>query len=83
MTPAGLPPVALKCAHLGNPLAVATDRIRFSWLLTGRSLQHAYQVQVIIQNARVDKHSGCLPAPAPFWDSGQTTSGSAAVAGGV
>ena len=32
-------PVGLRCAHLDNPLAVAPDRVRFSWLLTGSGSQ--------------------------------------------
>ena len=69
MTPAGLPPVGLRCAHLDNPLAVAPDRVRFSWLPTASGLQQAYQIQVI-QNG-----FSRLSAATPLWDTGQTRSG--------
>jgi alpha-L-rhamnosidase len=62
----------LKCAHLDNPPAVAPDRVRFSWLLAGRTLQQEYQVQVIPNG------SGWLPALSPLWDSGRTESGESA-----
>ncbi|MGH3209902.1 MAG: family 78 glycoside hydrolase catalytic domain, partial [Trebonia sp.] len=72
MTQAGPPPVGLKCAHLDNPLAVAPDRVRFSWLPTGSGLQQAYQIQVFPND------SGRLPPATPLWDSGQTPSGESA-----
>jgi alpha-L-rhamnosidase len=62
-------PVGLRCAHLDNPLAVAPDRVRFSWLLTGSGSQQAYQIQVIPNGG------GVLSGTAPLWDSGQTPSG--------
>ena len=73
MTPAGLPstglpPTGLRCAHLHNPLAVAPDRVRFSWLLTGGTSQQAYQMQVIPNGF------GLLPGATPLWDSGKTPS---------
>jgi alpha-L-rhamnosidase len=72
LPPFGLPPVGLHCAHLDNPLAVAPDRVRFGWLLSGDSLQQAYQLQVI-QNG-----GGLHPNAAPVWDSGQTASAESA-----
>jgi len=72
VTPAGLLPIRLQCAHLDNPLGIAPDRVRFGWLLTGSGLQQAYQIQVIPND------SGWLPAAAPLWDSGQTPSGESA-----
>ena len=71
MTPAGLPPVGLKCAHLDNPLAVAPDRVRFSWLPAG-GLQRAYQIQVF------PNEGSRLPQATPLWDSGQAPSGESA-----
>ena len=62
-------PVGLRCAHLDNPLAVAPDRVRFSWLLTGSGSQQAYQIQVIPNGG------GVLSGTAPLWDSGRTPSG--------
>jgi alpha-L-rhamnosidase len=72
VTPAGLPPAGLRCAHLDNPLGVAPDRVRFGWLLSGDGLQQAYQVQVIPNGGGL--HTGA----APVWDSGQTASGESA-----
>ena len=72
MTPAGLPPVGLRCAHLHNPLAIAPDRARFSWLLTGIGLQQAYQIQVIPNGC------GWLPGGTPYWDSGKAPSAESA-----
>jgi alpha-L-rhamnosidase len=70
--PASPPPVGLRCAHLANPLGVAPDRIRFSWLLTGTSLQQSYQLQVI-PNGRMFH-----PDATPVWDSGPTPSADSA-----
>jgi alpha-L-rhamnosidase len=70
--PAGLPPVGLRCAHLRDPLAIAPDRIRFSWLLAGRGSQRAYQIQVIPNGI------GALPGATPLWDSGQAPSAESA-----
>ena len=72
MTPAGLPPVGLRCAHLHNPLAIAPDRARFSWLLATGGLQQAYQIQVIPNGC------GWLPGAAPLWDSGKAPSAESA-----
>ena len=72
MTPAGLPPVGLKCAHLDNPLAVAPDRVRFSWLPASGGLQQAYQIQVF------PNEGSRLPQATPLWDSGQAPSGESA-----
>ena len=37
-TPSPLTPAGLRCAHLVNPLGVAPDRVRFSWLLEGTGI---------------------------------------------
>jgi alpha-L-rhamnosidase len=57
-----LTPAGLRCAHQTDPLGVAPDRIRFSWLLagTGRA-QTAYQLLVTHDDAIV-------------WDSGRVES---------
>ena len=68
-------PVGLRCAHLDNPLGVAPDRVRFSWLLddTRRACrQGGYQVQVF-PNDRPRR-----PEDTPSWDSGQAASGDSA-----
>jgi alpha-L-rhamnosidase len=72
VTPVGLPPVALRCAHLDNPLGIAPDRVRFGWLLSGDGLQQAYQIQVLPNG------SGLHPDAAAAWDSGRTESGESA-----
>ena len=68
MTPVGLPPVGLRCAHLENPLGIAPDRVRFGWRLSGDGLQQAYQIQVLRSGG------GGLGDGPPSWDSGQTLS---------
>jgi len=64
-----LTPAGLRCAHKADPLGVAPDRVRFSWVLrgtgTGRA-QSAYQVQVTDE------------AGAVSWDSGRVESASSA-----
>ena len=72
MTPVGLPPVGLRCAHLENPLGVAPDRVRFGWRLSGDGLQQAFQIQVTRNGG------GFHPDTPPSWDSGQTPSGDSA-----
>lgn len=69
MTPVGLPPAGLRCAHLDNPLGIAQDRVRFSWLLTGTCLQQAYRIQVT-RNGGLFHHPGGML----LWDSGRTPS---------
>jgi alpha-L-rhamnosidase len=60
-------PVALRCAHLADPLGVTPDRVRLSWMLegvgTGRA-QSAYQVQVTAAGP-IDA------ADEPTWDGGK------------
>jgi alpha-L-rhamnosidase len=62
-------PTGLRCAHQAEPLGVAPDRVRLSWVLqsagTGRA-QRAYQIQVTDD------------ADAMAWDSGQVESGCSA-----
>ena len=65
MTPP--PPRDLRCAHLVNPLAVAPDRVRLSWLPGCR--QDGYQVQ-LYQN-----EPWCLSGETPHWDTGLVGSG--------
>jgi alpha-L-rhamnosidase len=75
VTPAGPPPVGLRCARLRDPLAVAPDRVRFGWLLASGDRQQAYQIQVI------PNELGSLPGAAPRWDTGRTVSGESADVG--
>ena len=62
-----LTPAGLRCAHLVNPLGVAPDRVRLSWVLegagTGRA-QRAYQVLVARDETGEDL----------TWDSGRVES---------
>ncbi|HSZ38348.1 MAG TPA: family 78 glycoside hydrolase catalytic domain [Trebonia sp.] len=60
----GTHPHGLRCAHLENPLAVAPDRVRFSWVPA--SAQRAFRV--IVTSPAGDLH----------WDSGRVDSASAA-----
>jgi len=62
-------PLALRCAHLDNPLGVAPDRVRFSWVLEGSGRQRGYHIQVFHNGP------GYLPLETPFWDSGEVASG--------
>jgi len=62
-------PVGLRCAHLQDPLGVAPDRVRFSWLSEGNGSQHSYQIQVF-QNGPASP-----PSASPVWDSGRVLSG--------
>jgi len=77
-----LRPVALRCAHLANPLAVAPGRVRLSWELDGEGRdrrQRAYQVRVEADGpAGADGPSGAGP---PAWDSGRTESADCADVG--
>jgi alpha-L-rhamnosidase len=60
-------PAGLRCAHLVNPLGVAPDRVRLSWVPEGRGTgraQRAYQLLVAWDEAGED-----LP-----WDSGRVES---------
>ncbi|MGH3227952.1 MAG: alpha-L-rhamnosidase N-terminal domain-containing protein, partial [Streptosporangiaceae bacterium] len=70
-TPSPLIPAGLRCAHLVNPLGVASDRVRLSWMLegarTGRA-QRAYQVLVVRDEARLSSGENLS------WDSGQVES---------
>ena len=61
-----LTPAGLRCAHKTDPLGVAQDRIRFSWILEGAGqAQTAYQIRVTQDDAVV-------------WDSGRVESASTA-----
>ena len=55
MTTQPLTPAGLRCAHKVNPIGVAPDRVRLSWVLegtgTGRA-QRAYQVLVTPDDCR-------------------------------
>ena len=74
MTPTPLAPVGLRCAHQVNPLGVAPDRVRFSWLLAGNSLQWGYQIQIQV----IPNGGGWLPDAPLQWDSGERRSGESA-----
>jgi alpha-L-rhamnosidase len=66
-----LTPAGLRCAHLVNPLGVAPDRVRLSWMLegagTGRA-QRAYQVLVAPGSERLAVGEDL------WWDSGRVES---------
>jgi alpha-L-rhamnosidase len=67
LTPAGLRCVELRCAHRVDPLGVAPDRVRLSWVLEGAGrdrAQRAYQVLVMPEE----------PDAAAAWDSGRVES---------
>jgi alpha-L-rhamnosidase len=68
-----LTPIELRCAHLVNPLGVAPDRVRFSWLLDGdRCSQRGYHLQV--HQHELGHHGpGAL-----VWDSGRVPSAESA-----
>jgi alpha-L-rhamnosidase len=71
-TPSPLTPAGLRCAYLVNPLGVAPDRVRFSWLLegTGRDcLQSGFRIQVYLDEP------WRRPAKTLFWDSGRVAYG--------
>ena len=75
MTTQPLTPAGLRCAHKVNPLGVAPDRVRLSWVLegagTGRA-QRAYQV--------LATPDGCRPNSGDdlCWDSGRIESSASA-----
>jgi len=74
-TPSALTPGGLRCAHLVNPLGVAPDRVRFSWLLEGTGtdgLQSGFQIQAFLNEL------WCPSAETLFWDSGRVASGDCA-----
>ncbi|MGH3281811.1 MAG: family 78 glycoside hydrolase catalytic domain, partial [Trebonia sp.] len=70
-----LTPVCLRCGHLDNPLGIAPDRVRLSWMLdgapdgrgTGRA-QRAYQV-LVARDGKRPAEDGDLS-----WDSGRVES---------
>jgi alpha-L-rhamnosidase len=63
-------PHDLRCAHLVNPLGIAPDRVRLSWM-TG-STQRAYHVQLY------RNEPGRPAAGMPYWDTGRVVSGCSA-----
>ena len=66
LSPAGLRCVGLRCAHKTDPLGVAPDRVRFSWILQGTGqAQTAYQILLTSGDAVI-------------WDSGRVESASTA-----
>jgi alpha-L-rhamnosidase len=68
-----LTPVGLRCGHLDNPLGVAPDRVRMSWILQGLGTGRAqcfYQVLVAPDGERLAE-DGHLS-----WDSGRVESAS-------
>ena len=73
-TPSPLPPAGLRCAHLVNPLGVAPDRVRFSWLLGHGS--DACSGLTRFRSSRTSR--GACPRKRLCWDSGQVASGESA-----
>ena len=75
MTTQPLTPAGLRCAHKVNPLGVAPDRVRLSWVLegagTGRA-QRAYQVLATPDDCRPNSGDD------PCWDSGRIESSASA-----
>ena len=75
MTTQPLTPAGLRCAHKVNPIGVAPDRVRLSWVLegagTGRA-QRAYQVLVTPDDCRPNSGDD------PYWDSGRIESSASA-----
>ena len=73
MTAPPLIPAGLRCAHQVDPLGVAPDRVRLSWLLdgpgTGRT-QRGYQVRVAPDETRLARGDYLS------WDSGRVESAS-------
>jgi alpha-L-rhamnosidase len=70
-----LTPAGLRCAHQVNPLGVAPDRVRLSWVLEGDGRdrgQHGYQVLVAPDEARLAAADGLV------WDSGRVNSAASA-----
>jgi alpha-L-rhamnosidase len=66
--PQPLVPTGLRCAHLVNPLGIAPDRVRLSWLLEGAGgdrRQRAYQVVVTAAGPYHDDGQDVV------WDSGR------------
>lgn len=74
MTPIPPAPAALRCAHQVNPLGVAPDRVRFSWLPAGNSPQRGYQIQI----QPIPNGGGWLSDAPLLWDSGERRSGESA-----
>jgi alpha-L-rhamnosidase len=71
VTSPSLTPTGLRCAHQVNPLGVAPDRVRLSWLLEGTGhgrTQSGYQILV-----RADGEPSTGTA-GPLWDSGRIDS---------
>ena len=75
MTTQPLTPAGLRCAHKVNPLGVAPDRVRLSWVLegagTGRA-QRAYQVLATPDDCRPNSGDDLC------WDSGRIESSASA-----
>ncbi len=72
-------PSALRCAHRTDPLGVAPDSVRFSWLLdaTGHGRrQLAYNVQVATSLPGQDPASALASPAGLCWDSGRVESAS-------
>jgi alpha-L-rhamnosidase len=66
-------PRGLRCAHLSNPLGVAPDRVRFSWLLEKDvRVQTAYQLQLF------HHRPGASAEETLSWDSGRVPSAESA-----
>jgi alpha-L-rhamnosidase len=75
VTTPSLTPAGLRCAHQVDPLGVAPDRVRLSWVLEGAGHdrgQHGYQVLVAPDEARLAAADGLV------WDSGRVDSAASA-----
>jgi len=74
-TPSPLTPAGLRCVHLVDPLGVAPDRVRFSWLLAGSGSggrQSGFQIQVF------HNETWLVSRETLAWDSGRVASGESA-----
>jgi alpha-L-rhamnosidase len=72
LTTPPLTPTGLRCGYLVNPLGVAPDRVRLSWVLEGTGgdrAQRGYQVRVAPDEVRLAAGQDLC------WDSGRVDSG--------
>jgi alpha-L-rhamnosidase len=79
MTIPPLIPVGLRCAHRVEPLDVAPDQVRFSWLLDGARggrQQRAYQLKVARHDAPAGQDAARDTGRDAAWDSGRVESAS-------
>ena len=79
MTRPPLPPTHLRCAYTVNPLAVAPERVRLSWMLTTAAGQHEHQrgYQIRVAPSEEHLHAAQDAAAADLtWNSGRVDSAS-------